>query len=123
MHVLPLGRLGREKAAERRAILAGWLLPVALDRIPAPAQPLLIGVAILRDDRGDPLWVARREAEADRRAVIEDVDGITGEPGDGREPVDDVGEMIEGVPELRPLRRLGEPEARQVGGYHMVVVR
>src|SRR5262249_61265105 len=115
MRVLPLGRLGREKAAERRAVLRRGLLPVALDGVPALAQPLLIGVAILRDDRNDSLRVARRETEADRRAVIEDVDGITGEPDDRREPVDDVGEMIEGVPERSSLRRLGETEARQVG--------
>src|SRR5262245_31117860 len=123
MHVLPPCCLWREKVAERRAILRGWVLPIALDRIPALAQPLLICVAILRDDRGDPLRMARREAEADRGAVIEDVDGIPGEPGDGREPVDDLGEVIKGVPELRPLRRLGETETWQVGGDHMVVVR
>src|SRR5262245_24787678 len=51
MHVLPLGRFGREETAERRAICGRGLPPVALDRVPALAQPLLIGVAILRDDR------------------------------------------------------------------------
>src|SRR5215472_1909534 len=101
MRVLPLGRLGREEAAERRAVLRRGLLPVALDRVPALAQPLLIGVAILRDDRNDPLWVARRETEADRCTVVEDVDGITREPGDRREPVDDVGQVLEGVREQR----------------------
>src|SRR5437899_3323068 len=123
MFVLPLGRLWREKAAERLAILGCWLLPVALDRVPALAQPLHIGVAILRDDRRDPLRVARRETETHRCAVVEDVDGITGEPGDRCEPVDNAGEVIEGVLELRPVRRVGETETRQVRGYHMVVVR
>src|SRR5262245_16039308 len=122
MHVLPLGRLGREEVAKRRAVLRRRLLPVALDRIPALAQPFLIGVAVLRDDRGDLRRVARREAEADRRAIVEYVDGITAEPGDRGEAVDDVGEVIEGVPELRPFRRLGETETRQVGGYYVVVV-
>src|SRR5215467_13337446 len=59
MHVLPLGCLGREEAAQRRAILGRGFLPVALDRVPALAEPLLIGVAVLRDDRGDSLRVAR----------------------------------------------------------------
>src|SRR5262249_9933098 len=123
MHVLPLGSLGREEVAELRTVLGRGLLPVALDRVPALAQPLLIGVAILRDDRRDALWVARRESETHRCAVVEDVDGITGEPGDRCEPVDDAGELIEGVLELRPVRRGGETETRQVRGYHMVVVR
>src|SRR2546428_5385333 len=48
---------------------------------------------------------------------------MTGKPGDLREPVDDVGEVIEGVPEPRPVRRLGETEARQVGGDDMIVIR
>ena len=123
MHVLPLGRLGREEVAERRTVRGCGLLPVALNRVPALAQPLLIGVAVLRDDRGDPLRVAGRQTEANRRAVVEDVHGMTGKPGDLREPVDDLGEVIEGVPEPRPVRRLGETEARQVGGDDMIVIR
>jgi hypothetical protein len=67
--------------------------------------------------------VARRQTEANRRTVVEDVHGMTGEPGDLREPADDVGEMIEGVPEPRPVRRLGKTEARQVGGDDMIVIR
>src|SRR5262249_58959508 len=104
MRVLPLRRLGREEVAERRAILRRRLLPVALDRVPASAQPLLIRVAVLRDDRSDSLRVTRREAEADRCAIVEDVDGMTGEPSDRREPLDDVGEVIVGVAALRPAR-------------------
>src|SRR2546426_300537 len=60
MHVLPLGRLGREEVAERRTVRGCGLLPVALNRVPALAQPLLIGVAVLRDNRRGPLRVARR---------------------------------------------------------------
>src|SRR5262245_2055851 len=103
MHELPLGRLGRKEAAEGRAILKRRLLPVALYRVPAFAQPLLVGVTVLRDDRGDSLRVARREAEAHRGTVIEDVDGKTGEPSHGRKPIDDLGQMIECVLELRPV--------------------
>src|SRR5262249_22819798 len=123
MRVLPLGRLGREEVAERRAILRRGLLPVALDGIPAAAESFLIGIAVLRDDRGDSLRVARRQAEAHRCAVVEDIDRITSEPGDGCETVDDVGEVIKGVLELRPVGRSGEAEARQVGGDYTVVVR
>src|SRR5262245_4898241 len=123
MHVLPPGRLGRQELAKRRAVVGRGLRPVALDGVPALAQPLLIRVAVLRDDRGDPLRMARRETEADRRAVVEDVDSITVEPGDRGEPSDDVGEVIERIPELRPVRGVGEAETGQVGGDDVVVVR
>src|SRR5262245_20244136 len=103
MRVLPLGQLGCQEAAERRAGLRRWLLPVAPNRVPALAQALLIGVAILRNDRSDALRMARRETEAHRCAVVEDVDGIPGEPSHRREPVDDIGEAIEGVREARPV--------------------
>src|SRR6266849_856891 len=33
--------------------LCGWFLPVFLDRVPALAKSLLVGVAVLRDDGGD----------------------------------------------------------------------
>src|SRR5262245_894322 len=107
MRVLPLGCLGLEEVAERRAVLRRGLLPVALDGVPAVAQALLIGVAILRDDRSDSLRVARRETEAHGCALVEDVDGIRGHPSHCREPLDDLGEVFEGVPERRPVWRLG----------------
>src|SRR5262245_8087468 len=105
VHVLPPGRLWREEVAERGAVVWRRFLPVALDRVPAPAQPHLVGVAVLGDDRRDPLRVAHRETESHRRAVVEDVDGKADEPDHRREPVDDVGEVIEGVRELRPVGR------------------
>src|SRR5215470_15165385 len=74
VQVLPRGGLGLEKVAERRPVLGRGLLPVALDRVPALAEPLLIRVAVLRDDRGDPLRMTRRETEPNRRAIVEDVD-------------------------------------------------
>ena len=76
MRILPDGRLRLEEGAQRLAI--GWrrILPIGPDRIPAVAQALLIGVAVLRDDRGDPLGMFDREAEARRRAIVEDINGI-----------------------------------------------
>jgi len=55
MQVLPFGRLGREELAESSAILRRRFFPILLDRIPALAQALLIGIAVLRNDGGDPL--------------------------------------------------------------------
>src|SRR5262245_2336867 len=62
------------------------------------------------------------QTKANRRAVVEDVHGVAGEPGNRREPVHDVSEAIERVSELGPAWRGGESEARQVGGDHVEVV-
>src|SRR5436190_13215624 len=53
--ILPDRRLGLEEGAKRLAVGRRSVLPIGPDRVPAVAQPLLIGVAILRDDRRDPL--------------------------------------------------------------------
>src|SRR5205823_7998997 len=49
--VLPARRFRREKGAGRLAIGLRRLLPVSPNGVPALAQPLFVGVAILRDDR------------------------------------------------------------------------
>src|SRR5215472_14563768 len=46
MHVLPLGRLGRQELAKRRAVGGRGLLPVALEGVPALAQPIFISYAV-----------------------------------------------------------------------------
>src|SRR5437016_6989728 len=123
MRVLPLGRLGREEVAERRAVLRRGLLPVALDRVPALAQPVLIGVAILRDDRSDSLRVARRETEAHRGPVIENIEGITAEAERFRKLLHHVGQVIKGVRKARRARRIRETKSWEVGSDHAVVGR
>src|SRR5258706_7122831 len=72
--VLPERRFGSQKGAKRVPIGFRRILPVCADWVPAVAQPLLVGVAILRNDRGDAFRVAPRKAETGRRAVVEDVD-------------------------------------------------
>ena len=55
VRVLPDGRLGLEEGAQRLAVLLRCVLPISPDRVPAVAQAFLIGVAILRNDRRDPV--------------------------------------------------------------------
>src|SRR5262249_24109547 len=64
MRVLPAGRLRSEEGTERVSVRRRRVLPIGLDRTPPLAQTLLIGVAVLRDDLGDPLRVAHRKPES-----------------------------------------------------------
>src|SRR5262245_51947502 len=114
MRVLPLRGFGFEEGAERGAIFRRRILPVSLDRIPALAQSFDIGVAVLRDERGDTLRVTNGKAEANGRAVVENVKGIALEPKHFGKTVDDVGKMIEAVFKALAVRRIRESEARKV---------
>jgi hypothetical protein len=58
------------------------------------------------------LRMSKGEAEADRRAVIEDVDRISLEADGLGEGIDDLGQIIEGVFELRPTRGIRETKAQ-----------
>jgi hypothetical protein len=62
------------------------------------------------------------EAEADRRAVIEDVDRISLESDGLGEGIDDLGQIIEGVFELRPTRGIRETKAQQIWCDYMVSI-
>src|SRR5689334_23101406 len=93
--VLPFGRFWREKITQRDAISFVRLLPIFLDRVPARTEALEVGVAILRDDRRDPLGVLKCESKTNGRAVIEDVESETLKPDYIRETIDDVGQAVE----------------------------
>src|SRR5262245_2572806 len=121
-HVLEPRRLGLEEFAQRRPIGIGWLVPVFLDRVPALAQTLFISIAILRNDRYHALRMSEGEAEADRRAVIEDVDRISLEADGLGEGIDDLGQIIERVFELRPTRGIRETKAQQIWCDYMVSI-
>ncbi len=59
-----------------------------------------LGVAVLHNDRGDPLGVAGGELVADGRAVILDVEGIIRQAQQLSEFVDNRGEIVERQAEL-----------------------
>ena len=74
MQVLGAGAFFGEESAEGGAVFRGRLPPILLDRVPALTEALFVGIAILRNDGADAFGMVCREAQADRRAVIEDVD-------------------------------------------------
>jgi hypothetical protein len=114
--ILPTRRFGSEEGAESFSI--GWrrVLPVSADGVPALAEPLLVGVAILRDDCGDAVRMFCGDPEARRRAVVEDVDREALQTDHFGEAVNDAGDVIECVRELAPRRHLRLAETWQVGG-------
>jgi hypothetical protein len=78
-------------------------------RVPAVAQPFLVGVAVLGDDRRDSVGVPDGEPEPGRRAVIEDVDGIVIEADHLGEAIDCLRDPVEG---MAAARHVGPSEAR-----------
>jgi hypothetical protein len=86
--LLPQRRLGAQEGAERLPVGLRRHVPVGAEGGPAVAQPLLIGVTVLRDDSRDALGVAHGEPEADRRAVVEHIDREAIQP-------DDLGQAVE----------------------------
>ena len=48
--------------------------PVGLDRVPELLQALLVGVAVLHDQRRDPLRMLQRQPIAHGRAIVHDVE-------------------------------------------------
>src|SRR5262249_8026077 len=86
-------------------------LPVGADRVPAVAQTLRIGVAVLRNDRSDPVRMLHGETEAYGSAVVEDVDRVAIEADHLGEAVDHLSHPVEA---MTASWHLGISEARQV---------
>src|SRR5215471_8776068 len=86
--VLPLSRFWLEESAQCGAIFRRRFLPVGLNRIPAFAQTLQVGVAVLRDHGGDSLWMPNGKTKTDRCAVVENIKRVGVEADRLREPLD-----------------------------------
>src|SRR5262249_50026056 len=81
---------------------------------PAIAEAILVGIAVLRDDRRYPVRVLHGEPKSSRCAVIEYVDGITIKTNDLGETIDDAGDIVERVIEFFSWRHFGSTEPRKV---------
>ena len=117
MRILPDGRLRLEEGAQRLTVCGRSVLPIGPDRIPAVAQALLISVAVLRDDRGDPIRMLDREPEPGRRAIVERIDGVAVEADGLGEAVDRLCNPGERVPLIAAYRscRIQADRARRYG--------
>jgi hypothetical protein len=122
LRVLPDRRLRLQHHPDRLPVGRRRLLPVGPDRAPGLAQPLLVRVAVLGDDRGDALGVTGGDPEPDRRAVVEHVQRETVEAEHLRPAVDDVSEVLERVTEVVPRGHVRLAEAGQVRGDEVKTV-
>jgi hypothetical protein len=93
------------------------------DWVPAIAETLFVGIAILGNDRRDPFRMAHSETKAGRSAVVEHVDGETFEADDLSEAFDAFGERIEIVFEVLVRRHVGLAEPGKIRRNHAVLVR
>src|SRR5262249_28434893 len=135
--ILPDRCFGREESTERLPVRLRRLSPVGSDRVPAVAQPFLVGVAILRDDRCNALWIFCRHSKTCRRTVVEYVDRKTVEADNFGKAIDYARNMVERIVELVAARhvRLAKPgkirrdnmkfprEPRDEGTEHMTRAR
>src|SRR5262245_46750644 len=118
MRVLPHRRLRREEGAERLSVGLRRVLPVGSDRSPAITETLLVGVAVLRNDGGNPLRMTDGEPEACWRTVVKDVHRKLIEAYDLGEAVDHAGNVVERVSEVFSRWHVGLTETRKVRRDH-----
>ena len=115
MEILRFGCVGCEELPQSSSV--GWrrVLPVFLNRVPTLAQTLLVGVAVLGNDRRDALWMREREAQSDGGSVIEYVNGIAIEADLFSEAIDDIGEVFERVSKMLPVGGFEKPNPGRSG--------
>jgi hypothetical protein len=89
-------------------------LPVGSDWIPAVAKSFLVGIAVLRNDSGDPLGVADGEPEARRSAVVKDIDREAAEADNLCEALDHARDVVECVAEFFSRRHVELTEPGKV---------
>src|SRR5215831_1030192 len=123
MRVLPLGRFRLEELAQCRTVRFVWLFPVLLNRVPAFAQPFLVGIAVLRNDCSDPVRVLQRKSETYRSSVVENIQRETAEPNLLDEGANGLCQLLECVAILLAVGRVRESKSRQIGSDDVVAIR
>jgi hypothetical protein len=97
MQILEADRLDAQRSAVCFSVRRGGITPIGLPWLSVLAEPLDIGVAVLRDDCGYPLGMLHRQPQPRGRAIVEDVEHVAGETERIEEVADYLGEMIEAV--------------------------
>ncbi|MNQ66874.1 hypothetical protein D3C85_813760 [compost metagenome] len=122
-HILPARAFQvQDGIVDHLAIGGGRLVPVLADRRPGIPQAFEIGIAVLRNDRADPLRVRQRQAQADRRPIVEEVHPVTLEAQHIDELADRLADGIEGVDVVAFGGHLGETETGQIRRNQAVFV-
>ena len=103
MDVLPLNALWCQKFPQGCSIGLARILPVFLDGTPPAAEPFLISITVLRNDRCDPIRVSNCEPPSHRRTVIEYEKGITVQPNYVRERINGVSKVTSTDCRIQPL--------------------
>jgi hypothetical protein len=89
---------------------------------PTLAEAIFVRIAVLRDDGGDPLRMCKGEPQPNRRSVVEYVDREALESDCLSKAVDGLGQVLKRVAESLAVRGIGEAEAWQIWGNHVVAV-
>src|SRR5215470_17039496 len=97
------------------SVLRPWIGPVFLEGVPELAKALVVGVAVLYDERLYLIGTAQREPVSNRRAVVHHVERKSVETESLDERVDNVGQILERIRKAPTIRRAALAEARIVG--------
>src|SRR5262249_3919156 len=106
VRILPDRCFGREESTQRFPVRLRSLRPISPDRVPAPAQPLLIGIPVLGNDGSNTLGMLQCQPKASRRPIVECVDRKTLQADTLRETVDSVRDIAERIVELIAARHI-----------------
>ena len=114
VRVLEDGRFARQPPAHRGFVRRAAILPVGHERRERFGDAVEMRNRVLHDDRSDELGTCRREAEADRSAVILHVERGLRDAQRVDELPDDLCQVVEGVGELLRRGCVAETETRIV---------
>src|ERR1700743_3854311 len=105
---------GRKAGAHAVPPLSSWILPKGSYRCPMVTHAIKIGVAVLADDGSHAVRVFQRNAYADRRAVVENVDRVTLEADNVDERTNHFGERGEAIGKQFMLWPITLAKARKI---------
>ena len=111
------------RVADNLTISRRRLGPIRTNRRPGIAQPFEVRIAVLRDQRTDPLRLCHGQTKTHRRAVIKHIQRIPREFQRIDKMPQGNCQVIEAVTVAPRLRHFGKTEARQIRRNNPVVSR
>jgi hypothetical protein len=123
VEILRTRRLERRARTQYLALRLLTARPVGFDRLPELLQALLVRIAVLDDERSDSLRMRERQAIADGRAVVHDIERVATHAETRQQRVGDVCEAGEAVAELAAVRHIAVTEPRVVRRDDVIAIR